>query len=85
MLQHAPLRSVLQNAFENMRVYILFNNSFPDATIIPTVIRGCLIAAATESQDPKALDICERLNCDNAYTDKLSRLVRTLYYRLSLY
>jgi hypothetical protein len=85
MLQPVPLRSILQDAFENMRVYLLFNNSFPDAAILPGVIRDCLISVATESQDPQALDIRERLNRDDAYINKLSRLVRSLYYQLLLH
>ena len=84
MLQHAPLHSILQDTFKKIQVYLLFNHSFPDAAILPAAIRHCLISAATESQDPQALDICEQLNCDDVYIDKLSCLVRSLYYQLSL-
>ena len=72
------------DTFENMRAYLLFNHSFPDAATLPAVIRGCLVSAAIESQDPQALDIHQWLNRDNAYIDKLSHLVRSLYYQLSL-
>ena len=47
-------------------------------------IRGCLVSVAIESQDPQVSDIHQQLNHDNAYIDKLSHLVRSLYYQLSL-
>ena len=80
MLQHAPLCDILHAAFENICVYLLFNDSFPNVATLPLVIRDCLISAATESQDPQALGIHERLNSDVIYIQKLSHLVRTFTY-----
>lgn len=83
-LQHPLLRAIVQDAFENLRAYLLLDHSFPDATALPTVIRGCLIVASTESQHPRGLAVRERLVNDDVYLDRLSRLVRVPYRQLSL-
>ena len=83
-LQHPLLRAIVQDAFENLQAYLLLDHSFPDATALPTVIRGCLIVASTESQHPQGLAVRERLVNDDVYLDRLSRLVRVPYRQLSL-
>jgi hypothetical protein len=75
-LQRGPLRAILHDAFEKLRAFLLLNNSFPDATTLPMVIKNCLITAAAESHYPSASDIRERLTQDDKYMDRLSRLVR---------
>jgi hypothetical protein len=77
--QRQPLHAIIQDAFENMRAFLLFDHSFPDAATLPTIVGGCLVAAATNSWDPLASDICKRLTQDTAYMEKLSQLVRVLY------
>jgi hypothetical protein len=78
-LQQQPLRTIIQEAFENMRAFLLFNHSFPDAATLLTVIRDCLVAATVDSQNPLALDIRNWLTQDDMYREKLSCLVRVLY------
>ena len=75
MLQHPPVRAIIHDSFENVRAYILFDHSFPDAVAVPTIIRDCLIAAATESHNPRAPVILRRMTEVNEYMTRLSRLV----------
>jgi len=75
MLQHPPVHAIIHDSFENVRAYILFDHSFPDAVAVPTIIRDCLIAAATESHNPRAPVILRRMTEVNEYMTRLSRLV----------
>ena len=75
MLQHPPVRAIIHDSFENVRAYILFDHSFPDAVAVPTIIRDCLIAAATESHNPRAPVILRQMTEVNEYMTRLSRLV----------
>ncbi len=77
-IQCPPVRTIIQDAFENIRAFLLFDHSFPDAVSIPTVVRRCLISAAAESRNPRAPDILARLTQDDEYMDRLSRLVSTI-------
>ena len=83
--QHPVLRAVLQDSFEELKVYLLLMSSFPDAVSLPSVLRDCLISAATDSQYPLASDIRTQLHQDELYTEQLSRLVRALYGELYFY
>jgi hypothetical protein len=74
-IQSALLRAIIHDAFENMHAFLLVSHSFPDATALPTVIKGCLVTAATESKNLRASDIRDRLMEDDMYLDTLSRLV----------
>ena len=58
-IQSPPLCTIIQDAFENMHAFLLLSHSFPDAVALPTIIRGCLIAAATKSRNLRASDICD--------------------------
>jgi len=74
-IQGPPVRAIIQDAFENIRAFLLFDHSFPDPVSIPSAIRGCLIGAAAESCNPRALDINRRMTEDDEYMNRLSRLV----------
>jgi hypothetical protein len=56
--QHPVLHTVLQDSFEKLKVYLLLTSSFPNAVSLLSVLRDCLISAATNSQYPLASDIC---------------------------
>ena len=73
-IQRPLIRMILQDAFENLRVSLLFKHAFPDAVLIPTFISLALIAA-TKAQRTRALDIYKRLICDEGYLVQLARLV----------
>ena len=73
-IQHPLICMILQDAFENLRVSLLFKHAFPDAVLIPTFISLALIAA-TKAQRTRALDIYKRLICDEGYLVQLARLV----------
>ncbi len=68
------MRTVIQDAFENVHASLLFNCAFPDASVIPSIIRGALVLAAW-SNLLRASDIHARLQADNKYLAKMSRLV----------
>jgi hypothetical protein len=74
-IQCPPVRAIIQDTFEHIRAFLLFDNSFPDTVSIPTTLKRCLISAAAESRNPRALDIHRRLTQDDEYLDRLSRLV----------
>jgi hypothetical protein len=83
--QHLILHVVLQDSFEKLKVYLLLTSSFPNAVSLPSMLRDCLISAATNSQYPLASDICMQLHQDELYTEQLSCLVRALYGELYFY
>jgi hypothetical protein len=68
-----------------MQAYLLLIHSFPDAVGLLTVLKGCLISAADESEIPQAVDIYNQLIDNAEYVDRLSHLVSILYYQLSLH
>jgi hypothetical protein len=78
--QRALLRTVIQEAFENVRASLLFDHGFPNANVIPSLIRESLIAAA-ETHSPKALQIHTCLLTDDEYLEKMIRLVSSLILR----
>lgn len=73
-LQRPLIRVIVQDAFENFRAALLFDNAFPDAGASPGLILAALVAAA-ESRGPRATHIHKRLLCDVDYVASLSRLV----------
>jgi hypothetical protein len=76
MAQHPLIRTVIQDGIENVRASLLFEDAFPDATSIPAVTRDALIDAAW-SHIPRALGIHSRLQGDDEYVARMSRLVST--------
>ena len=71
--QRPLLRSVIHDAFERVRLYLLFNNAFPDAVTILSMTRDSLITAA-ESRE-RASGIHQRLLHDEGYVTNMIRLV----------
>jgi hypothetical protein len=76
-LQLPLVRTVLQDAFENLRAALLFEHAFPDLNLTVLFIRKTLVGAA-RSHLPRAVNIHKHLLVDDAYLDKLSRLVSFL-------
>lgn len=74
-LQLPLIRTVLQDGIENLRASLLVEHAFPDPNLSVLFIRKNLVGAA-RSHLPRANNIHRRLLVDNAYLDKLSRLVR---------
>jgi len=77
-IQSPPLHDVITDSFENLWAFLLFNHSFPDGAAIPTVMRDCLITAATESRNPRGPIIHDQMNQENGYLDHLLCLVSVL-------
>ena len=74
-VQSPPVHAIIHNAFDNTRASLFFDHSFPDATMMPTLLRGCYLTAAAESRNPRALVIHNRLIQEAGYMDTLIRLV----------
>jgi hypothetical protein len=75
-MQGAPLRKVIQDAFENVRASILFEHAFPDVVLALSFIRDALITAAGHG-GPTTISIYSRLMSDNEYLLKIVPLVST--------
>ncbi|KAH9174429.1 hypothetical protein EDB89DRAFT_2149430 [Lactarius sanguifluus] len=65
-LQFPLVRTVLQDAFEYMRAYLVLTDAFPDTTDAISFARDSLITAAESHQSDAAI-ICERLQHDAEY------------------
>jgi hypothetical protein len=73
-LQSPLIRTVLQDGIENLQASLLLEHAFPDPNLTVLFIRKNLVGAA-RSHLPRAVNVHKRLLVDNAYLDKLSRLV----------
>jgi hypothetical protein len=73
-LQSPLIRTVLQDGIENLRASLLVEHAFPEPSLQVLFIRKNLIGAA-RSHLPRANNMHRRLLVDDAYLDKLSRLV----------
>ena len=73
-LQTTLMRSIFQDAFEHLRVSLLFIHAFPDPALTCSMISEAL-GAATQSHLPRAGIIRNRLELDEDYIVKMSRLV----------
>jgi hypothetical protein len=82
--QRPVMRTVIQDAFENVHASLLFNCAFPDASVIPSIIRDGLVAAAW-SNVPRASNIHGRLLVDEEYIAKMSRLVSPFIGKIGFY
>ncbi|KAH9010813.1 hypothetical protein EDB84DRAFT_1445511 [Lactarius hengduanensis] len=80
-LQFPLVRTVLQNAFEFMRAYLVLTDAFPDTTDAITFARDSLITAAESHQSDAAI-ICERLQHDAEYLAFLLPVPRTRMSRI---
>lgn len=70
------LRTVIQDAFENVRASIFFENAFPDVVLALSFIRDGLLTAA--GGGPATASIYMRLLNDKDYLMKIVPLVRTI-------
>ena len=73
-LQLPLIRTVLQDAFENLRASLMFEHTFPDPNSTILFVRKNLVSAA-RSHLPRAVDVHRRLLSDNTYLEKLCCLV----------
>ena len=74
-VQSPPVRAIIHDAFDNTQASLFFDHSFPDATMMPTLLRGCYLTAAAESHNPRAPVIHNQLIQEAGYMDTLIRLV----------
>ena len=71
--QQPVMRSVIHDAFERVRVYLLFNNAFPDASIVLSMTKAALVTAAEAHE--RASKIYRRLLDDAEYATSMIHLV----------
>jgi hypothetical protein len=72
--QRPVMRTVFQEAFEEVHAYLLLNCAFPDASATPSIIRDALVTVASANV-PRASNIYARLLQDDEYAARMSRLV----------
>jgi len=79
MLTIQPLLicTTMQDAFDNLRAALLFENVFPDPNLTVLFLRKTLVAAA-RSCLLNMVNIYNRLLLDDKYMDKLSWLISVL-------
>lgn len=75
MLQHALVKLVIQEAFDDFKAAILFTHAFPDAKLSLTFARDALISGAKRHL-PATQDILTRVSRDDEYISKINTLVR---------
>jgi len=74
-MQSPPVRAIIHDAFDNTQALLFFDHSFPDATMMPTLLGGCYLTAAAESHNPRAPVIHSQLIQEAGYMDTLICLV----------
>jgi hypothetical protein len=72
--QRPLVRAVIQDAIENLRAALLFNNAFPDVCLAFTLIKDSLLTSANRLK-PGAKNILDRLERDEDYLLKITPLV----------
>ena len=60
-VQSPPVCAIIHDAFDNTQALLFFDHSFPDATMMPTLLGGCYLTVAAESHNPRALVIRSQL------------------------
>ncbi|KAI9431395.1 hypothetical protein H4582DRAFT_2062778 [Lactarius indigo] len=76
LTSQCPLvRGIVQDAIENLRASLLFNNAFPDVTVAFAFTRDALLTA-TESHGHGGGIVRRRLQVDDEYLTKLISLSR---------
>lgn len=73
-LQTPLMRTIFQEAFDRLRVALVFVHAFPDLSLSLSMISEALVNAA-ELHSPRASNIHHRLLADSEYMSKMSRLV----------
>jgi hypothetical protein len=76
--QRPVMWTVIQDAFENVCTSLLFNCALPDTSVIPSMMRDALVAAAWLNM-PRASSIHGRLLMDEVYVAKMSHLVSPFF------
>ena len=74
--QSPLLREVLQDGIENMQGCLVFNNTFPDVSVVITFASASLMTTA-EDHEPEATMIHQRFREDAKYFGKLVTMVCT--------
>lgn len=80
--QHSDVKCVIQDAIDNLRISLLFDNAFPDAIAIPSIIEEALLTAAKHQQG--SLAVYRRLMYDKEYMSHLKPLVSCRRFRLDM-
>jgi hypothetical protein len=73
--QHQLVRWIVQDAIENLRALLLFNNAFPDAPVTFTLAKGALNLAAENREADGGVLVQHQLQDDEEYLFRLSTLV----------
>jgi len=73
-VQSPLICSIFQDAFEHLRVSLLFVHAFPDPALTRSMISEVL-GIATQSHLLRAANIRHRLELDDKYLSKMCRLV----------
>ncbi|KAN0107248.1 hypothetical protein V8E52_010357 [Russula decolorans] len=73
--QRPLIRVIIQDAIENLRVYLLFKNAFPRPVQSIKFIRDSIVAAA-EKYQPGLSAIVARINANDHYLSLMTRLPR---------
>lgn len=76
--QSPIMRSIIQDALENIRVFLLFNNVFPNVITIPSITRNAMVAAAETRW--LSSRIYQRLLNDEDYVTIMNHLVSYYNY-----
>ncbi|KAF8258873.1 hypothetical protein EI94DRAFT_1707602 [Lactarius quietus] len=71
--QRPIIRTVIQEAIDNLRAALLFNTAFPDVCFALDMIKDCLLNAANHLK-PGATEILNQLENDQHYLMKITPL-----------
>jgi hypothetical protein len=77
-LQTPLMRTIFQEAFDCLRVALVFVHAFPDLSLSLSIISEALVDVA-ELHSPRASNIHHRLLADSEYMSKMSRMVSFLH------
>jgi len=87
-LQSRLLWSIFHGAFENVHSSLVFENAFPNAIAIPSVVRRSLVASAEVHEmvgghyNNSAACVHQRLLSNDNYQASMLRLVSTKLYHI---
>ena len=73
-MQSPVMQTVIHDAFQHILASLLLNCAFPDASVIPSVVRDALVVGAW-SNVPRASNIHSQLLADGEYVAEMSHLV----------
>jgi hypothetical protein len=74
--------AVIVEAIENLCMAMLFTDAFPDVCLALSLIKDCLLTAATYLL-PGAMDILDCLKSNVDYLSKITLLVRLNYVQMT--